>query len=167
MNSPTKGLIKQGLIPDWLDKLFLKSVSPLIRLFSTKRINPNWLTASGFLLNVVASFFIFYGKFILAGALIGCAGIFDFIDGKVASLTGRLTKFGAIFDSTLDRYSEIGVFLAISLYFIKHGFEVTAFATILALTGSIMTSYIKAIGESHGFKFRAGPPFCHLSLIIP
>jgi CDP-diacylglycerol--glycerol-3-phosphate 3-phosphatidyltransferase len=110
MNSPTKGLIKHGLIPDWLDRLFLKSVSPLIKLFSLKRINPNWLTAAGFLLNLVASFFIFYGRFILAGVLIGCAGIFDFIDGKVASLTNRVTKFGAIFDSTLDRYSEILVF---------------------------------------------------------
>jgi CDP-diacylglycerol--glycerol-3-phosphate 3-phosphatidyltransferase len=156
MKSHTKGLIRHGLIPDWLDRLFFKSVTPLIKLFSAKRINPNWLTASGFLLNVLSSFFIWYGQFIVAGIIIGFAGIFDFIDGKVASLTGRVTKFGAIFDSILDRYSEILVFFTISLYFIRENFEITAFVSMLALIGSVMTSYVKAIGESHGFKFRAG-----------
>ena len=156
MKSKKKGLIKQGLIPDWLDKIFLGLVTPLIKFFSFIKINPNWITAFGFIQNVIASIFIFYEYFIIGGILVGTAGIFDFIDGKVAALTQSITKFGGIFDSILDRYSDIVIYLAIILYYLKNDFDMPAFATLLALVGSVMTSYIKAIGESHGFKFRMG-----------
>ena len=65
MISKKKGLITQGLIPDWLDKIFLNSVTPLINFFSTNNINPNWITALGFFLNLIASCFIYYGKFFI------------------------------------------------------------------------------------------------------
>jgi len=156
MKSKKEGLIKQGLIPDWLDKIFLGSVTPLINFFSFIKISPNWITAFGFIQNIIASIFIFYGHFIIGGILVGTAGIFDFIDGKVAALTQRITKFGGIFDSIIDRYSDIVIYLAIILYYLKNDFDMPAFATLLALVGSVMTSYIKAIGESHGFKFRMG-----------
>jgi len=156
MISKKKGLITQGLIPDWLDKIFLNSVTPLINFFSTNNINPNWITALGFFLNIIASCFIYYGKFFIGGILVGIAGIFDFIDGKVAAATQKITKFGGIFDSILDRYSDVVIYLAIILFYQQNEFDRTVFVTLLALVGSIMTSYIKAIGESHGFKFRFG-----------
>ena len=156
MKSKKEGLVKQGLIPDWLDNIFLGSVTPLIKFFCFTKINPNWITAFGFFQNFIASIFIFYGHFIIGGILVGTAGIFDFIDGKVATITQRVTKFGGIFDSIIYRYSDIVIYLAIILYYLKNDFDIPAFATLLALVGSVMTSYIKAIGESHGFKFRMG-----------
>jgi CDP-diacylglycerol--glycerol-3-phosphate 3-phosphatidyltransferase len=151
-----KGLISHGLIPDWLDKIFLNTVTPLIGLFSFAKINPNWLTFLGFLQNVVASVFIVCEKFLAAGLFIVVAGIFDFIDGKVAAKTGKTTKFGAILDSVLDRYSDIVIYLGLYLYYQRNNFNISALVTIIALVGSVMTSYLKAIGESHGIKFRMG-----------
>lgn len=150
------GLFKIGLIPDWLDRIFLKSVTPIISTFSAGRINPNWITSGGFLLNIIAAFFILKGQFIYAGIFVIVGGIFDFVDGKVAAKTNQTTVFGAIFDSILDRYSDMALCLALSIYFIAEDFFILALIAILALIGSIMTSYIKAIGQSHGFNFRVG-----------
>jgi CDP-diacylglycerol--glycerol-3-phosphate 3-phosphatidyltransferase len=131
-------------------------VTPIIQFFTKIGIHPNWITALGFLLNIVASGLIYYSSFVLAGVFVGIAGIFDFIDGKVAALLQRRTKFGAIFDSILDRYSDVAIYLALILYFFENNFRGLAWAALLALIGSVMTSYIKAIGESHGFHFRGG-----------
>lgn len=155
--SPTiKDLFKSGLIPDWLDKLFLKSVTPLIHFFSKAQVHPNWITACGFFQNVIAAVFIFFGHFIVAGLLVGTAGIFDFIDGKVASLSRKVTVFGAIFDSILDRYSDIVIYAAITLLAFRREVVSVAVAALLAMIGSLMTSYVKAVGESHGYHFRSG-----------
>lgn len=158
MNTKTKrkGLINQGLIPDWLDKIFLDTVTPLIKIFSFVNINPNWLTVLGFLQNVVAAILIVYEKFLTAGLFIIIAGIFDFIDGKVAVKTGKATKYGAILDSVLDRYSDIVIYMSIFFYYQKNGFDFASLAAVIAIVGSVMTSYIKAIGEAHGISFRMG-----------
>ena len=156
MSQTFKDLFQSGLIPDWLDKIFLKSVTPLIHFFSKARVSPNWITACGFFQNVIAAIFIIFGHLIVAGLLVGTAGIFDFIDGKVASLSQKVTKFGAIFDSILDRYSDIVIYLAIALLTFKTEMAAVAVASLLAMIGSLMTSYIKAIGESHGYHFRSG-----------
>jgi CDP-diacylglycerol--glycerol-3-phosphate 3-phosphatidyltransferase len=156
MSQTLKDLFRSGLIPDWVDKIFLKSVTPLIHFFSKARVSPNWITACGFFQNVIAAVFIIFGHLIVAGLLVGTAGIFDFIDGKVASLSQKVTKFGAIFDSILDRYSDIVIYLAIALLAFKREMVPVATASLLAMIGSLMTSYIKAIGESHGYHFRSG-----------
>lgn len=156
MKTKLRELVKIGLIPDWLDDIFLKSVTPFIKFFSKAGINPNWLTALGFLQNVVAGVYIGFGYFYIACLFIVIAGIFDFIDGKVAASTQQVTTFGAIFDSTLDRYSDIAIYLGITIYYYQKAFEIAALASIVALIGSVMTSYIKAIGESQGFRFRIG-----------
>ncbi len=156
MKAKGKGLISQGLIPDWLDRIFLHSVTPFIKFFSSIRINPNWITVLGFVQNVVAAVFIAYEKFITGGIFIVIAGIFDFIDGKVAARTQQTTKFGGILDTVLDRYSDMVIYLGIILYYQKYNFDLSVFFTIIALVGSVMTSYIKAIGESYSIKFRKG-----------
>lgn len=151
-----KGLINQGLIPDWLDRIFLGTVTPLIKIFSIANINPNWLTLLGFLQNVIAAILIVYEKLLAAGLFIVIAGVFDFIDGKVAMKTGKATKYGAILDSVLDRYSDIVIYLSIFLYYQNNGFHFASIATVVAIVGSVMTSYIKAIAEAHGINFRMG-----------
>lgn len=156
MKFEIKRLITKGLIPDWLDHIFFKSVTPFIKFFSLVKINPNCLTFMGFILNVIASFFIVYAYFLTACVFIIIGGIFDFIDGKVAKSTHKITKSGAILDSVLDRYSDIVIYLGIAIYYIRNDFNITAAATIIALIGSFLTSYVKAIGASHGFQFRIG-----------
>lgn len=156
MKAKGKGIISQGLIPDWLDKIFLGSVTPLIKFFSSIKINPNWLTGLGFIQNIIAAVFIVFEKFLVGGLFIVVAGIFDFIDGKVAAKTKSTTTYGAILDSILDRYSDIVIYLGIILYYQKNNYNLSVFVTIIALAGSVMTSYIKAIGESYHIRFRMG-----------
>ena len=73
-------------------------------------IHPNVLTLIGVLINVVAAWYLATNQFILAGLIMIAANIFDFIDGKVAHITGTQSQFGAFWDSTLDRFSELALF---------------------------------------------------------
>ena len=148
--------LKRGLIPDWLDKLFLRSVTPLIRFFSFYRLNPNWITFAGFMLNLVSGIMIFGGQFMIAALLVGVAGILDFIDGKIASATGQVTCFGAMLDSILDRYSDSAIYLGVAGFYIMRDMRLPVLAVFFALAGSFITSYARAVGASNGFKFRTG-----------
>jgi CDP-diacylglycerol--glycerol-3-phosphate 3-phosphatidyltransferase len=149
-------LIKAGLIPDWLDLVFLKSVTPLIWLFSSMGINPNWITFASLVLNAVGAVLVVAGKFLTAGIIIAVAGIFDFVDGKVAARSRCVTILGGLVDSVLDRYSDLFIFIAIAAYFALHGFYVAGLASMLAMIGALMTSYTKALAASYGFRFRMG-----------
>ena len=156
MKNPMRQLFSLGLIPDWLDRIFHRSVTPLIRFFSLKYVNPNWLTTLGFLQSVAAAVLIAKDELIWGGILVGTAGIFDYIDGKVAALTGKVTRFGAILDTVLDRYSDAALCLGIIVFYSRGGHRATAMVTVLALLGSLMTSYIKSVGTAQGFRFRVG-----------
>jgi len=152
----SEGLFKLGLIPDWLDRIFHLSVTPIIALLSSGRVNPNWVTSAGFLLLVLAGYYLAMGRFYHAVGFVVLGGISDFVDGKVAARTNRMTQFGAIYDSVLDRYSDMVMFIALAIYFYSRAHFVSALIAIMALVGGFMTSYIKAIGKSHGFDFRVG-----------
>jgi CDP-diacylglycerol---glycerol-3-phosphate 3-phosphatidyltransferase len=150
------GLFRQGMIPDWLDRIFHLSVTPIISLLSAGNVNPNWITSGGFLLIITASYFLMKGQFYHAVGFIILGGICDYVDGKVAAKTNHITQFGAIYDSVLDRYSDMVVFVALAIYLHDRSDFVSALIAILALVGGLMTSYIKAIGKSHGIDFRVG-----------
>jgi CDP-diacylglycerol--glycerol-3-phosphate 3-phosphatidyltransferase len=148
--------LAQGLIPDWVDAIFLRSLIPAIRRLVAARVDPNWLTVMAFVLTVLGAVFIVVDRFMLAFASVVAGGILDFLDGKVAVLTGRVTRAGAVLDSTLDRYSDIVVYLALLIYYASRSHPATALAAVLALVGSMMTSYMMALGKSHGIDFRVG-----------
>jgi len=148
--------VSQGLIPDWLDAIFLRSLIPAIRRLVASRVNPNWLTVLAFVFTVVAAALIVADRMVLAFACVMIGGVLDFTDGKVAVLTSRETTSGAILDSTLDRYSDAVVYLALLIFFAERSHPVTAFAVVLALIGSMMTSYLMALAKSHGIDFRVG-----------
>jgi CDP-diacylglycerol--glycerol-3-phosphate 3-phosphatidyltransferase len=124
--------------------------------FSAGRVNPNWITFTGLLLIAVAGYFLLDGKYYHALGFIIMGGVFDYVDGKVAASTGRITLFGGIFDSVLDRYSDMIIYLALAVHLHRDGHALSALIAIFALIGAFMTSYIKAVGKSHGLDFRAG-----------
>jgi len=131
-------------------------LQPLARWLGARNANPNWLTTLGFLLSIVAAREIAVGKLAAGGVLILLDGLFDTIDGAVARITGRVTKFGAVYDSTIDRYSEVTVFFGLGFYLIGHHFYFTSIAAVFAIGGSIMVSYIRARAETMGFKANVG-----------
>ena len=120
------------------------------------RIHPNTLTLIGLLINIAAAWALAVDRFVLAGAIMVVANIFDFIDGKVAALTNTGSQFGAFWDSTLDRLSDIALFLGlIYLYASLHRTDYVM-VTALAMMFSIMTSYARARAESLIEKCKVG-----------
>jgi CDP-diacylglycerol--glycerol-3-phosphate 3-phosphatidyltransferase len=107
------------------------------------RISPNILTFAGFLVTMVSAVYLARGRFFQAGLIIIVAGIFDMLDGRVARTTNNVTQFGAFFDSVLDRYSDIAMFLGRIVYYSKG--QRLAYVVLSGIAcGCGMTSYTRA-----------------------
>jgi CDP-diacylglycerol--glycerol-3-phosphate 3-phosphatidyltransferase len=121
-------------------------------------IHPNVLTLIGVLINVGAAIALGLGgeHFVLAGIIMVVGNIFDFIDGKVAFVTNTVSRFGAFWDSTLDRFSDIALFLG--LIYLYANLRRTDYVMVasLGLMFSIMTSYARARAESLIDKCKVG-----------
>ena len=119
-------------------------------------IHPNVLTFVGVLINTWAAVHLARGEYITAGVIMIVANIFDFIDGKVARETHAETKFGGFWDSVIDRFSDIALF--IGLIFLYSSLQRTEYVmiTALAMMFAIMTSYTRARAESLIKKCKVG-----------
>jgi CDP-diacylglycerol---glycerol-3-phosphate 3-phosphatidyltransferase len=120
------------------------------------RIHPNTLTFIGVLINVAAAWALALGKFVTAGVIMVIANIFDFIDGKVAHESQAVSAFGGFWDSVIDRFSDISLF--IGLIFLYSDLRRTDYVmvTALAMMFAIMTSYTRARAESIIKKCKVG-----------
>src|SRR5215216_672295 len=119
-------------------------------------IHPNVLTLIGVLINIVAAVALGSGRFVLGGVIMIAANIFDFIDGKVAHITGKQSEFGAFWDSTLDRFSDLALFTGLVWLYAELGRNGYVLIATLALIFSIMTSYARARAESLIDKCKVG-----------
>src|SRR5499426_3478543 len=119
-------------------------------------IHPNILTLIGVLINVVAACALGTRRFVLAGVIMIVANIFDFIDGKVAYITNTVSRFGAFWDSTLDRFSDIALFLGLIYLYADLRRTDYVMVAALAMMFSIMTSYARARAESLIEKCKVG-----------
>jgi CDP-diacylglycerol--glycerol-3-phosphate 3-phosphatidyltransferase len=132
---------------------------PLRAIISTSvalGIHPNLLTLIGVLINVVAAWALARDRFLAAGVIMIVANIFDFIDGKVAHITGKQSLFGAFWDSTLDRFSDLALFTGLIWLYADLGRKDYVLVATLALIFSIMTSYARARAESLIAKCKVG-----------
>ena len=120
----------------------------IVAVVSSLRINPNLLTFIGFLITIYAAVQLARGKLLEAGLIIILAGIFDILDGRVARITNSVTKFGAFFDSVLDRYSDIAIFLGLMINYSKGQRLTYMILSGVVLMGAVMTSYTRARAES-------------------
>ncbi len=148
--------LKVNLLPDGLKNWYLSLITPVVNFFIEHKLNPNHFTTAGFILSVITAYVFAKGSIALAGALVLLAGTFDIIDGRVARATNRVTKFGALYDSTLDRYAEVIVFFGIAYHFVDHGFLWRSVAVSMALGGSMMVSYVRARAEGLNFECKVG-----------
>lgn len=143
-------------------------INPVVKLMIKLGITPNMVTTIGLLGNIAAAVVLVWGavaadslhtlydRLILSGALIIGFSLFDMLDGQVARLGGKVTKFGAMYDSVLDRYCELLVLGAVTFYFLQRGSLSGALITFLALIGSIMVSYVRARAEGLGVECKMG-----------
>lgn len=143
-----------------------KIINPFVRLLIKVGFTPNAVTLTGLVLNIgVAGIFILGAeegnrgdlRYVgWAGALILFAGLFDMLDGQVARLGNMKSDYGAMFDSVLDRYSELITFLGICYYLIAKHYLLGSLFAFIALIGSMMVSYTRARAEGLGIESKGG-----------
>jgi CDP-diacylglycerol--glycerol-3-phosphate 3-phosphatidyltransferase len=120
------------------------------------RIHPNIITFSGVLINAGAAWELAHGRFISAGVIMILANIPDFIDGKVAVALNEVSQFGGFWDSVIDRFSDLSLFIGLIYLYSQLGRTDYAMVTALAMMFAIMTSYTRARAESLIAKCKVG-----------
>jgi archaetidylinositol phosphate synthase len=101
----------------------------------------------GFLVSILSAYFFYVSQPVFGGIVLLLAGFFDILDGGVAKVSGKVTKFGAVLDATLDRYSDLIIIGAIIIAGLCNPIW-----GIIAIIGSVMVSYVRAKGELEGVK---------------
>jgi CDP-diacylglycerol--glycerol-3-phosphate 3-phosphatidyltransferase len=124
--------------------LLVRIVKPL----GAAGVNPNLLTFLGFAVTLLGAFAFAVGWFRWAAAAIFLSGFLDMLDGQVARRSGRVTPFGAFLDSTLDRYSDIMLYLGLVAHFAIIGRFFYVVLGSIAMSSSFMVSFTRARAEA-------------------
>lgn len=126
-------------------------IDAIVRWLALGHISPNVLTVIGVSLNVGCGLLFGLGWFFWAGITLIVANLFDMLDGQVARLSGRVTRFGGFLDSSLDRLSDMVVFVGLMVFYARdlpsHS-TLNVFLAGAGLMGSVMVSYASARAES-------------------
>lgn len=148
------------MISEGTKKGFSRGIAPMAKGLGALGIRPNYLTAFGFFVSVGAAYLFYQGEFFWAGLVLLASGLCDALDGALARSSNTVTTFGKFLDSTLDRYSEIMVFLGVFLYYhTRAGLAEHPWGELLAFLGmaaSLMVSYSRARAEGLGEECRVG-----------
>lgn len=135
-----------------LEKWLRAALEPAVVALTRWRVHPNLLSTLGFLITCSSGFFFHEHHVRTAGLLILVGGSFDLFDGTVARRTGLASSFGAFYDSTLDRLSEVVVYLGLLSLYNDYRLELgdvgMIYAVLLAMSGSILISYTRARAEA-------------------
>lgn len=155
-------------IRDGLQQTIYKVINPVVGTMVRVGITPNMVTTVGLLGNMAAAALLVYagmtqgvdgpnyGIVTLAGVVIILSSLFDMLDGQVARLGGMVSKFGALYDSVLDRYCELFTLGGVAFYLMSCDDMIGALLTFLALVGSMMVSYVRARAEALGANCSVG-----------
>ena len=148
------------LVPKWLERGFLSTTEPIAELLFRFHIRPNVITTAGALLVAVSALGYAFGWIRLGGVLLLASGIVDTFDGQVARRGHQVSKFGAFYDSTLDRVGDGATFIGIAVYLLRAP-EVqwrveSVTLCMIAVLSSLLVSYARARAEGLGIECRVG-----------
>ena len=153
-------------VRDIIQQMIYKVINPVVRGLIKLGITPNFITGTGLFINIIATCIFIYGathgergdfSYVgWGGLVILFAGLFDMLDGQVARLGKMSSRYGALFDSVLDRYSELIILFGICYYLIFQGYFFSSMFGFIALIGSMMVSYIRARAEGLGIECKVG-----------
>lgn len=145
------------MIPEKLKNLGRKIIDPITNALIAMKFTPNIVTLIGLMLSLIAGVFYALGHFVIGAVVLIAAGISDTFDGQIARKTGSVTKFGAFFDSTVDRFNEFFVLLGIMYFYISNNHpHVFAYAAAGSIFFSLMVSYVRARAEGLGGTVKRG-----------
>lgn len=158
--------MKKNNFWDSIKKGAYNVLNPLISLLAKTGITPNSITIIGFLITISSAAILIVGaelgvrgdtKYITwFGVILLLAGVFDMLDGQLARKTNNMTKFGALFDSVIDRYSEMVMFFGITYYLVSYHYLLSGVFAFIAMIGSIMVSYVRSRAEGLGVECNIG-----------
>jgi len=126
-------------------------IGAMVQGLARRSINPNVLTVIGVSINVLCGLMFGFGQFFWAGIILIVANVFDMLDGSVARLTGRVTRFGGFLDSSLDRLSDMAAFVGLMVFYARdtpYHSTLNVFLAGTAMVGSVLVSYASARAES-------------------
>lgn len=128
----------------------------IIRILIFLRVEPNYLTFLGFILSILVAYAFAWGRFGTAGVILIFAGLFDMVDGMVARSMGKETPFGAFFDSVMDRYSDLIMYLGLIIHYGRMDRMTYVVLVGVVMMGSVLTSYARARAECLIPKCKVG-----------
>ncbi len=134
-------------------RIFLE---PIARFISSRGISPNVITITGTLLMIIVAIILAQGYFFVGGILMIIFALFDVIDGMLARMLKRTSRFGAFLDSTLDRFAEAIIFLGLFVYYMPANQNMELVLIYLTVVGSLMVSYARARAEGVGVPLKDG-----------
>lgn len=151
---------------EWLQQLIYKIINPVVQGMIKVGITPNFITTTGLVLNIVAAVVFVYAGFAgedialtcigWAGGIVLFAGLFDMMDGRVARVGHMSSIFGALYDSVLDRYSELFTLFGILYFLLLQGYFWGSIITGVTIIGSLMVSYVRARAEGLDLECKVG-----------
>ena len=144
------------MLTDWARNFFRPLVEAVARFFQRLGLTPNQLTLIGLVLQAVVALILATGHLQLGAVLLILASIFDSFDGTLARLTGQVSRFGAFFDATIDRYAEALVLGGVLVYVVQQGTAMDVYLVYAAIVGSLLVSYTRAKAESLGIGCTVG-----------
>ena len=150
-----------SLIPGPVRRFVERALEPVIRRLIAAGVSPNVITTVGTVVLLGSGVAFGLGLVRVGGALLLLSGVGDMLDGRVARGGGRVTPFGAFYDSTLDRVGEAALFGGIALFFVRGhvapGLAVPGLiASLTALSAGLIVSYARARAEGLGLNCTVG-----------
>lgn len=129
---------------------------PVVAVLARLGVTPNMLTVAQLIGGIIAGVIIASGELILGGVVMILAAALDAFDGTLARTTGKVTKFGGVFDSTIDRMFEGAVMAGILYYYLDRGAKEESMLVFVAMVGSLCVSYVRARAEVEGVSLYDG-----------
>jgi len=143
-------------LTDLLRKRFGGILEPIARLVGRTGVSPNVVTLTGVVLNLGVAWILAQGYMRIGGLLLPLVSLFDALDGTLARLTGKRSRFGAFLDSTMDRFSEAIVYLGLLVFYTRSGAGREILLIYVTIVGSLMVSYARARAEGLGLDCKVG-----------
>ena len=137
----------------------MRIINGMVRGLASLGVPPNILTIIGVAINIFCGVLFAFGNFFGAGIVLIVANLFDMLDGNVARMTGRVTRYGGFLDSTLDRMSDMGAFLGVMVFYARlteHHSTMNVFLGGVGMIMSVLVSYAIARSEGLGVKAHVG-----------
>jgi len=144
------------MLSDYARRFARIFLEPLARFIGWTGISPNVVTVIGFVMMIGVAMVLAGGHFLWGGILITAVALFDAVDGTLARMMGRSSRFGAFLDSTLDRFSEAVIFLGLFIHYVGQDQNLELILIYATVVGSLMVSYARARAEGIGVPLKDG-----------